>query len=156
MASNDRLSVLPKELLDEIYSLVFPSENGPWTVHVQAKPQPLDRDERELGSLSVLAMPRDDRYHSRRQRHPSEFWPDDVERAFMRGRSKLTSGPYSAPSADCVTASSGLGFSNQNPSSDRGDGRDNLRAHRRPPLPKEGLIPSSSTEDMGARYGNGI
>lgn len=33
----DRLSQLPNDLLDTIYSLVFQFEDGPWTLHVKKR-----------------------------------------------------------------------------------------------------------------------
>ncbi|CAF9921501.1 MAG: hypothetical protein ALECFALPRED_001812 [Alectoria fallacina] len=64
-APDDRLSLLPKELLDTIYSLVFHSEDGPWTLHIK---------------LTVRPWP----YKARRLENPDEEWPVNVERACFR------------------------------------------------------------------------
>ncbi|CAD6576037.1 MAG: hypothetical protein ASARMPRED_007582 [Alectoria sarmentosa] len=82
-APDDPLSLLPKELLDNIYSLALHSEDGPWTFHIKSTVQPwrygsnndLDR------LLSLLALPQDRRYKARRMKNPDEVWPDNVERA---------------------------------------------------------------------------
>lgn len=58
-APDDRLSLLPKELLDTIYSLVFHSEDGPWTLHIKltVRPWPYGSNNDLDRLLSVLALP---------------------------------------------------------------------------------------------------
>lgn len=83
---DDRLSFLPKELLDIIYSLVFHSEKGPCTLHIRRKLPSWQADylRADLDSiLSILALPRDYRYKARRLENPDEKWPDEVEEAFL-------------------------------------------------------------------------
>ena len=104
-APDDPLSLLPKELLDNIYSLALHSEDGPWTFHIKSTVQPwrygsnndLDR------LLSLLALPQDRRYKARRMKNPDEVWPDNVERACFVGKvSPPKSSTSSALIADCV------------------------------------------------------
>ena len=83
----DRLSLLPNELLDTIYSLVFQFEDGPWTLHVKKgldssgdRPD-FDRDH----ASSILALPRDRRNVGRLLGKKYPYWPDHVEEAFFRG-----------------------------------------------------------------------
>lgn len=56
--SDDRLGLLPKELLDIIHFLVFHSENGSWTLNVKANLRP-PWHARESDILSILALPQD-------------------------------------------------------------------------------------------------
>ena len=82
-SSDDRLALLPKELRDAIYCLVFSSDNGPWTLHIKAKTYP---DPDQDSELSILALPRNPRYKAHRRRNPNAKWPDYIEGAFMKGR----------------------------------------------------------------------
>ncbi|CAD6577022.1 MAG: hypothetical protein ASARMPREDX12_008085 [Alectoria sarmentosa] len=85
-APDDPLSLLPKELLDNIYSLALHSEDGPWTFHIKStvRPWPYGSNNDLDRLLSVLALPQDRRYKARRMENPEEVWPDNVERACFR------------------------------------------------------------------------
>ena len=87
----DRLSLLPKELLDMIYSFIFQSENGPWTIHIKQKSRDAGFSESDPDRiLPILALPRDRKYKARRRENPDERWPDNIEEAFFRGMSNPT------------------------------------------------------------------
>ncbi|KAL9074866.1 MAG: hypothetical protein Q9161_002004 [Pseudevernia consocians] len=86
-SSDDRLALLPKELRDAIYCLVFSSDNGPWTLHIKAKTYPsTNLHGPDLDNvLSILALPREPRYKAHRRQNPNAKWPDYIEGAFMKG-----------------------------------------------------------------------
>ena len=87
-SSRDRLSLLPNELLDSIYSLVFQSDEGPWSLRVTRKPKPSwNPDGRQDPIPSILALPGESRYRDRRVQKPHPKWLDDVEEALFRGDS---------------------------------------------------------------------
>ena len=94
ISPTDRLSLLPKELLDMIYSLVFQSDVGPWTLHVKPKIQPskytsYSRPESDH-MLPILTLPQHRKYKALRRENPDQKWPDNVEEAFFRGTSNPT------------------------------------------------------------------
>ena len=110
---DDRLSLLPQAILDTVYSFVFRSANGPWTLRIKA-PSRLSqhaRDPRWDSLLSILALPQDATYRDRRQENPSPKWPDNVEEAFLRGKFNLnTISSRPSLSANHLLLSSGLGM----------------------------------------------
>lgn len=94
ISPTDRLSLLPKELLDMIYSLVFKFDDGPSTIHIKPNVQPskyagYSRSDPDP-MLSILALPRDRKYKALRRENPDEKWPANVEEDFFRGTSKPT------------------------------------------------------------------
>ena len=92
----DRLSLLPNELLDTIYSLVFQFEDGPWTVRVTQRFENSwncrDRVPSILASIQYMRSPRYMEYRAVSQ-NPESQWPDNVEGAFLRGISIHKSHP---------------------------------------------------------------
>ena len=94
ISPTDRLSLLPKEVLDMIYSLVFQSDVGPWTLHIKPKIQPSKYAGYSRPApdhmLSILALPQHRKYKALRRENPDQKWPDNVEEAFFKGTSKPT------------------------------------------------------------------
>lgn len=85
----DRLSLLPKELLDKIYSLVLQSDTSPWTLYIKTILQPSKHAGYSRPDPdpipSILALPQDCKNKALRRESPNAKWPDSVEEAFLRG-----------------------------------------------------------------------